>query len=160
MRLGTRAAVLAAGSGIGLAATFALAAPAQAASYEWDTATVGSPPSGMTCVSMTGAKACFEKYGDKWWVEDTAGDYHSATASWQNYLWDGSNYRLYRQGSCVNKEKAGTWAVCNKDYFEFDSVNTYGARGSILVWQACVYDSGTGDWYGCSTNTTGVDNDA
>lgn len=155
MRIGRRATVLAAGSGIALAATFALAAPAQAASYEWNTASAGSPPSGMTCVSMTGAKACFEKYGDKWWVEDTSADGHSATASWQNWLNTSDRYYEYRTGSCVNKLGAGHWGVCNKDYYEDTS-----SRRSLMKWQACVYDSADGTWHGCSSSVASEANDS
>lgn len=160
MRIGRRAMVLSAGAGVALAATFALVTPAQAASYEWDTASAGSPPSGTTCVSMTGAKACFEKNGDKWWVEDTKADGHSATASWTNYLDDGNGYRSYRTGSCVNKLGSGEWGVCNKEYYESGSTNTLGGKGSVLSWQACVYDSADGSWHGCSSSTGSVENNA
>jgi hypothetical protein len=129
-----------------------------ASAYEWDTAVTGTPPTfgSHACVSMTGAKACFEKNGDKWWVLDTASDGHSATASWYNML--GPDVVTYRQGSCVNKLGKGQWGVCNKDYYEFDTANPYGT-GSYLYWEACVYDSADGSWHGCSSADL-VDNDA
>ncbi len=73
--------------------------------YEWDTAVAGTPPATFSggCVTMTGAKACFEKHGDRWWVLDTIADGHSATASWENFLNDGTDsWPLWRSGSCVN----------------------------------------------------------
>jgi hypothetical protein len=72
---------------------------------------------------MTGAEACFEKYGDKWYVKDTKSDGHSATASWINYLSDGRSWIPYRHGSCVNKSGAGKWGLCNKDYYEDSTTN-------------------------------------
>jgi hypothetical protein len=158
---GSRTAIALAGiTGAASAAVLALAAPVQAATYEWNTATAGSPPSGMRCVSMTGAEACFEKNGDRWWVRDTASDSHSATASWENDLFDGIQWRLYRQGSCVNKLGYGRWGACNKDYYESGSTNELGGKGSQLDWQACVYDSADGSWHGCSTDIAWVDNNA
>ncbi|MFB7496620.1 hypothetical protein ACFC09_18360 [Streptomyces sp. NPDC056161] len=132
---------------------------AQVHPYEWDTAEAGSPPSGMACVDLTGSTACFQKYGDKWWVKDTDPDGHSATASWKNTLWNGSAWILYRQGSCVNKLGAGKWGVCNKDYYEQSSKNYYGYPGSSLAWQACIYDSTAGTWHGCSNEASEVNNE-
>jgi hypothetical protein len=110
-----------------------------AAAYEWNVAVAGSVPSGLHCTERAGAKACFQPNGDKWWVKDTKADGHSATASWENYLCDGSECDLYRDGSCVNELGSGEWGVCNKNYYE----------GSIVLWQACVYDAGDGTWHGC-----------
>jgi hypothetical protein len=150
MRSRRMAMVLAGGSAL---ATLALAAPAQAASYEWDTATASSQPSGLSCEVMTGAEACYEANGDIFWVKDTKADGHSATASWYNHLWNGSQWVLYREGSCVNKLGAGHWGTCNKDFYESSSTNPYGyTHGSELEWYACVYDSADGTWHGCSGN--------
>ncbi len=122
--------------------------------YEWDTAVAAdsNPTTDVlgNCTDMVGAKACFERHGDRWWVLDTDGDGHSATASWENWLLDGSSSVLWRNGSCVNKLGKGHWGVCNKDYYEDGSVNVFGSRGSALEWQACVYDSKDGTWHGCS----------
>lgn len=124
-------------------------------SYEWDTAVAGTPPATFSggCVTMTGAKSCYETYGDKWWVLDTAADGHSATASWENYLKnDLDGWDPWRHGSCVNKLGKDHWGVCNKNYYENDDRNEYGSKGSILDWQSCIYDSKNGTWHGCSTN--------
>jgi hypothetical protein len=138
----------------------AVAVAASASAYEWDTAVAaGSPPSfsSSDCVSMTGVKACFEKHGDKWWVEDTKSDGHSATASWYNLL--GVDIVTYRSGSCVNKLGTGKWGVCNKDYYEMTTPNPIDSRGgSYLDWEACIYDSAAGTWHGCSGDAL-VDND-
>ncbi|MFF9771884.1 hypothetical protein ACF1GT_35840 [Streptomyces sp. NPDC014636] len=129
--------------------------------YEWDTAVSGSKPP-QDCldgvVAMTGAKACFERYGDVLWVEDTAADGHSATNSWSNYLFDSSgNGHLYRQGSCVNKLGAGHWGYCNKDFYENSTPTPYGT-GSEIDYAGCVYDSEDGTWHGC-TWTIAIAND-
>lgn len=122
--------------------------------YEWNTATAsGAPPAGLPCAVTTGARACFEKSGDRWWVLDTSSDGHSATASWTNWLGDYQNgYTVdYREGSCVNKLGSGRWGVCNKDYYEDTTPHAYGI-GSLLAWQACVYDASAGTWHGCSSS--------
>ncbi|MGW0432012.1 hypothetical protein ACWDV4_05640 [Micromonospora sp. NPDC003197] len=105
-------------------------------SYEWNTAEAGTPPSGLPCVSTTGAIACFQAYGDKWWVKDTSGDSASAVAHWANYR----NGALYRQGGCRNGLGSGKWGVCNKNYYE----------DSVVLYRACVYDASEGVWVRCS----------
>ncbi|MBB4959607.1 hypothetical protein [Micromonospora polyrhachis] len=105
-------------------------------SYEWNTAEAGSPPSGIPCVSTTGAIACFQANGDKWWVKDTSSDSASAVANWVNYR----NGSLYRKGGCRNGLGSGKWGVCNKNYYE----------DSTLAFNACVYDASEGVWVRCS----------
>lgn len=111
--------------------------------YEWNTAVAGTPPSGLPCASMTGATACFEANGDRMWVKDTSADGHSATLSWENWYAEPMfDPVLNRYGSCVNKLGNGKWGVCNKDLPE----------GSFVDFEACVYDAGSGAWYGCSSS--------
>ncbi|EHR60685.1 hypothetical protein [Saccharomonospora cyanea] len=106
------------------------------AEYELDIAVAGTPPSsGLTCREITGARVCFEHYGDKWWVRDTAADGASAVVLWDNYR----NGSLYRQGECQNRLGSGTWGVCNKNYYE----------DSTLDWLACVYDVSEGRLIRC-----------
>jgi hypothetical protein len=107
-----------------------------AAASEIDQAVAGSPPSGLPCVATTGATACFEAYGDKWWVKDTDSDSASAEALWQNFR-GGS---LYRDGICRNSLGNGTWGVCNKNYYE----------DSSLAFAACVFDVSADDLIRCS----------
>lgn len=104
---------------------------------ELNQAVAGNPPSGLPCVKTTGATACFEASGDKWWVKDTAGDGASAEAFWQNYR----NGSLYRTGVCRNSLGNGEWGVCNKNYYE----------DSGLRWAACVYDGSEDTLIRCST---------
>lgn len=99
---------------------------ASVAAYEVDRAVKGTPPADVSCIEVTGAIACFQQYGDKWWVKDTAADGASAVAVWNNYR----NGSLYRQGQCENRLGAGTWGVCNKNYYE----------DSVVEWAACVVD--------------------
>ncbi|SFO95288.1 hypothetical protein SAMN02982918_0937 [Saccharomonospora viridis] len=110
-----------------------------AAAYEADRAVKGTVPGGLGCVAITGAQACFEAYGDKWWVKDTVADGASAVVIWDNYR----NGSLYRQGECQNRLGSGNWGVCNKNYYE----------GSALYFKLCVYDFSEGRAIRCSTDT-------
>jgi hypothetical protein len=114
------------------AASYQAASP----SPEYDYAVAATPPSsGLTCVSASGAKACFQKYGDKIWILDTSGTTYAAVAPWENYLWNGSSWQLYRTGNCYNRLGKGVWGVCNKDFYEDSSTNAYGSTGSGLrLW--------------------------
>ncbi|EIE98562.1 hypothetical protein [Saccharomonospora glauca] len=105
---------------------------ASVAAYEIDKAKKGTPPSsGVICPpDIPGARVCFEPYGDKWWVKDTAADGASAVVTWRNYR----NGSLYRSGQCENRMGSGTWGVCNKNYYE----------GSDLLFQIHVYDFSEG----------------
>lgn len=82
----------------------------------------------LNCYAIDGAKVCYEKSGDKWWVQDTAKDGMSAVADWRNYLT--ANGDLYRQGKCINSLGYGNWGVCNKNYYET----------SKLIMRICVID--------------------
>jgi hypothetical protein len=118
-------------------------ATAASITYEWNVASAGSAPSGdhtYGCTSRSGSNACFQPYGDHWSVQDTLADGHSATASWYDYHFNGSEYDLIREGSCVNERGHGTWGGCSKNYVEED----------LIIWYACVYDAGDGTWHGCS----------
>ncbi|MCS7475793.1 hypothetical protein ACFFQW_24675 [Umezawaea endophytica] len=118
-----------------VAAVIGLAMPgtAMAVDYETDYAVVGTPPSGelLRCdVLRVGVQVCFEVSGDRWWVLDNDSDGKSAIVDWENYR-GGS---LYRSGRCVNSHTAGTWASCNKNYYE----------GSVLYGRAGVWNRSTG----------------
>ncbi|WP_019854254.1 hypothetical protein [Actinopolyspora mortivallis] len=109
--------------------------------YEWNKASPGTPPSGIPCSEpIPGAIACFEPYGDKYWVKDTVADGHSAAADWDNYR----NGNWYRQGGCVNSLGKGNWGVCNKNHYE----------DSTVVFRTAVYDAGTGTWHDFGPSTT------
>ena len=112
--------------------------PTAAAAPEFNRAEPsGPPPSTVPCAVTTGARACFQAYGDRWWVQDTAPDSASAEARWRNYHSDGS---LHRLGVCRNSLGNGNWGVCNKNYNE----------GTSIQWRACVYDGSRNVLVRCS----------
>jgi hypothetical protein len=106
------------------------------AAVELNQAVAGTPPAGMPCISVTGAVACFQAYGDRWWVRDTAADSASAEVRWDNYR----NGSLYRSGICRNSLGNGAWGQCNKNYYE----------DSTLAYIACVFDASAGRLIRCS----------
>ncbi|MFI5924760.1 hypothetical protein ACIA3K_02140 [Micromonospora sp. NPDC051543] len=130
---------------LGLVSAIA-AAPAQAArsappdpADEWNYATPGSPPSDLICATHkqgnVNAKGCLRLYGDQWWSVNVRGE--DMYLVWKNTLWNGASWVLYREGTCFNDLGAGSWGVCNKDYYENSSVNAFGYKGSELIFQVC-----------------------
>lgn len=93
---------------------------------ETDYATSSAAPSGtFYCMSVIGATACFEPYGDVFYVKDTQADGYAAVAEWDTAL-------SYRDGSCVNHLGNGKWGVCNKNFDE----------GEYLKLKAATYNNG------------------
>lgn len=137
-----------------MAVLVALAAPASAMTWEQDYAVSGNVPQTKTCVSTTGAKACFHADGDVWWVKDTASNGYMAEARWYDLSYEGpvngSNnefvYELHRYGACI--EYQGVWGKCGKDYKDSSDPDA-GYRSDKLVWRACNVD-GSGGLHGCS----------
>ncbi|MFD8480442.1 hypothetical protein [Kitasatospora sp. NPDC059673] len=80
------------------------------------------------CVSDTGVKVCFDAYGDKVRVYDSAADGWSAVGLWA------TDYD--RTGFCRNSGGAGTWVECNYDMRE---------TGNIRI-QPALCDGDTGKW--------------
>lgn len=122
--------------GVAVAPTAASAAPERAvtvAAYETNYA-VSSGPSWGSCIRIQELDACFEKYGDQWGI--SAWTNSTVRLQWQNQLWNGSGWVLYREGQCISNLGVGH-GVCNKDYYEDSSTNYYGYTGSRLRWQAC-----------------------
>ncbi|GAA1548486.1 hypothetical protein GCM10009804_01030 [Kribbella hippodromi] len=71
----------------------------------------GAPPSGVTCVSVTGAKACYQTGTDKVWVKDTKANGQSAAGTIKNAQGDPKWYR-----ECFNtRGAAGGWVMCDFD---------------------------------------------
>ncbi|MFI5732154.1 hypothetical protein ACIA49_18665 [Kribbella sp. NPDC051587] len=74
----------------------------------------GAPPEGaigVWCVSTTGAKACFQAYGDKVWVKDTKANGDSAAGTISDTETSMSWHR-----ECFNTRGAdGGWVMCNFD---------------------------------------------
>ena len=120
-------------------------------SSEFDQSSTGSAPSDRICVSYATASACFKKYGDQIWVRDTEWSEHpQAIGEWENWLFDGSQWNLYRKGYCYRLYETD-WGVCNKDFYEDTTTNYFGGQGSRIYWRACSFD-------GCSA-WTNVRND-
>ncbi|HEX6345157.1 hypothetical protein [Umezawaea sp.] len=118
----------------------ALPGTALAIEYEIDDGVLGTPPSDevLQCdVPRPAVYVCFEPSGDRWWVLDSDSDGKSAIVDWENFR-GGS---LYRNGRCVNSHGSGTWASCNKNYYEDSTLN--GRQG---VWNRSV--GSWPDYYG------------
>ncbi|MFG2592158.1 hypothetical protein [Streptomyces sp. NPDC048438] len=136
---------------------FTMSNPAAAA--ESNTGVVGgSPGSTATCIStISGAKACFQRYGDVIWTKDTSGDGYSVYTNWTNQLKQPSGtWKTYRTGKCSNPGSSGDNASCNKDFYESSSTNAYGGKGSRIQVSACVASLGDDE---CQT-TTWINNDS
>ncbi|MEY2245310.1 hypothetical protein AB8A21_20720 [Streptomyces sp. BF23-18] len=121
-----------------LALALSGASPAAAAdAFQLGTRTSG-PSSAASCVGdIDKARVCFDPNGDKIYVYDGDADSASAVADWQNWKhWNDNS--VYRSGQCVNSEGAGTWVVCNKDFYE---------EGLVLL-TARTYDRSAGKWTG------------
>jgi len=103
-----------------------------------------APAASDPCISITGAVACFTKYGDKIRVKKNAGGGGYAAAVWSNYLWSGS-WHWYRSGVCVNNHPVGTWAVCNYNFYEDTTYHAYGNYGSGIRLAASNYWSTSND---------------
>ena len=104
---------------LALAAVFSLLVPGTSSAApvsEKDYAVKGTLPlAGLVCANQKDEVwVCYEQHGDRWWVRDNKQDEASALVRWTNYR----NGSLYRTGDCINSHGAGTWAYCNKDYYE------------------------------------------
>ncbi|MFF7333308.1 hypothetical protein [Streptomyces sp. NPDC008150] len=121
-----------------LAIALSGASPAAAADSFQQGTKVSGPSSGAGCVgSIDKAKVCFDPSGDKIYVYDGDADSASAVSDWENYKhWNDSG--IYRSGQCVNSEGAGTWVVCNKDFYE----------EGLVFMVARTYDRSAGKWTG------------
>lgn len=119
-------------AGLLLAAGLAMIGSPSALAYEWDIAKPGKPPRGLPCVKATGATACFQHRGDRFWVKDTMPDAMSAIAKWE------LNHNAATQGYCRNRLKAGRWGYCDKAFHE----------GALVGWWAARYDRDTNKFHG------------
>jgi hypothetical protein len=100
------------------------------------------PPEGTPCKSLSDnidARVCFQKNGDRLWVDDLSADGYSAMMYWENLLQRPDGYwQLHRYGRCYNRLGAGNgWALCDKDFWEDSSLNALGGHGSLLYIYAC-----------------------
>jgi hypothetical protein len=151
----TRAAILSAASTMLLfvSATATSAEPAKAppgaevvdpstADSETEGTEVSGPDNGSefellweSCLTQgsTGNIACFEDYGDKFYVYDGDADGASAAAYW----W--TDYG--RSGICYNSNQAGTWAECNYNMRE----------DGVVYWQTCYQNRSAGGNLVCTS---------
>ncbi|MEJ3747443.1 hypothetical protein WEI85_29670 [Actinomycetes bacterium KLBMP 9797] len=128
-----------------LVATLLAATVSVSPAYAVDSGQIGSqanPTGSMTCQAHQGATACFEKYGDKLWINNSDLDPRHTRNEWENWLWSGSEWILYRWGECLDNGVG--WYVCNKDFYENSSVNYLGEKGSHIFWRACEYGQSSG----------------
>ena len=109
-----------------------------AADLERDFAVAGTlpPRSQLVCDSYVAVEICYQKSGDKWWVQDQDSDRASAGVYWQNIR----NGSLYRHGHCITSLGKGNWGSCNKNYYE----------GSVVNGFPCVWDRNAGSNIICS----------
>jgi hypothetical protein len=119
-----------------VAAVFIMAGTAGAASAA-DGVPSGPPPSsGVTCVSTTGAKACFQAYGDLVWVKDTKANGEPVVGTIQGQ----QPTHWYR--ACYNdRGEAGGWVKCDFDVPEYVEGKLYavnnpfiGNSNSTTIW--------------------------
>ncbi|MGW4466166.1 hypothetical protein [Micromonospora sp. NPDC004704] len=118
---------------------------ASAADYETDYVVPTTTPIVGPCLVIQEAEGCFKEYGDQWSIRSwTSG---TVRVEWQNQLWDGSQWVLYRIGGCISNLGYGQSGVCNKDYYESSSRNYFGSYGSRIRWSTCAPTcSGWGTW--------------
>ncbi|NUT50922.1 MAG: hypothetical protein HOV94_26995 [Saccharothrix sp.] len=125
--------------------------------YELDYASPasGEPPVAGTLCDSQLLRVCFAKYGDVWWVKDTTNDgYYNLELQWENRLFDGSAWFLYREGSCTSQLGYNNYGTCNKDYYESSSLNKWDSYGSQVRFRPCTGASSCGSW------SSWIDNDA
>ena len=101
----------------------------------------GSPPAAngvdVWCVSVTGAKACFQAYGDYVWVKDTKANGEGAAGTIIGHDWN-------RQ--CFNNVGAdGGWVKCNFDVPEYEDGELWAVNNPFVGSQAetDIYTSNT-----------------
>jgi hypothetical protein len=86
-------------------------------------------------------RACWKEPGDYWYVADIRADGRSVGAVWED-AYPGGDF-LRRQGICRNPYGYGTWARCNKDYWELDTIYFTAAQLDAFhvldfdVWAVC-----------------------
>lgn len=127
-----RIALLAA-LGAGLAITAAAPAGLAATTQPGNGTLVDAAPAALTCVSTTGAEACFEPLGDKFYVKDTSVDSHHAA---MYGVVNGVGYR------CHNYLGGGKWAVCDGWYDSIPEHATIAFRAERMEGSTILNHSG------------------
>lgn len=112
------------------AAVLVTAATATVASATTGTPS-GAPPAGATCVSTTGAKACFVAYGDQVWVKDTKANGDSVAGTIKSRL--PANWGR----ECFNyRGLDGGWVMCNFDVPEYQVGDLWAVNKPFIGSQA------------------------
>ncbi|MGW6283073.1 hypothetical protein [Kribbella sp. NPDC055071] len=92
----------------------------------------GPPPSGVTCVSVTGAKACYQSGSDKVWVKDTKANGQSAAGTIKSLP---SHTKWGRE--CFNgRGEAGGWVVCDFDVPNYQPGDLWAANNPFIGAQS------------------------
>ncbi|MEU4190285.1 hypothetical protein AB0E69_00150 [Kribbella sp. NPDC026611] len=94
----------------------------------------GAPPSGVTCVSVTGAKACYQSGSDKVWVKDTKANGQSAAGTIKSLP---SHTQWGRE--CFNyRGEAGGWVMCDFDVPNYQPGDLWAVNNPFIGAQANV----------------------
>lgn len=90
------------------------------------------------CVKHSYATACFVKNGDKISLYDGGYTTDNPTSmKWSNYLRTRSGaWKYYRKGSHASFRPL-SWTTWNYNFYEDQSVNAYGGKGSGIRLYAC-----------------------
>ncbi|NSC25561.1 hypothetical protein FM076_32185 [Streptomyces albus subsp. chlorinus] len=91
----------------------------------------GAPPSGATCVSTTGAKACFVANGDAVYVKDTKANGDSVAGTLKSRLpakWGRECFN--------NRGAAGGWVKCSFDVPEYQYADLWAVNKPFVGNQA------------------------
>lgn len=150
MRILKKAAVATAAITAALTMTAAMPAGAStsddavsaAVTTEYDTAKKNNnPPSMDRCVGKTqwdSSGGCLKKYGDRLFAYDTTLDGFSVYVLWENQLYNGSGWKLYRKGRCTSNHGFDNYGECNKDFYENSTYpNAFGSSGSRIRIKSC-----------------------
>ena len=91
----------------------------------------GAPPSGIPCVSTTGAKACFDPNGDKVYVKDTKANGESVAGTIKAVLPN------HWGRECFNSRgAAGGWVMCDFDVPENQKGELWAVNNPFIGSQA------------------------
>ncbi|MET9121035.1 MULTISPECIES: hypothetical protein [unclassified Streptomyces] len=122
------------------AAALLIAAGTATAASAADATASGAPPSGATCVSTSGAKACFVAYGDLVYVKDTKANGESVAGTIKSKL------PAHWGRECFNdRGEAGGWVMCNFDVPEYQKGELWAVSNPFVGSQAYtdIWTSGT-----------------
>lgn len=90
-----------------------------------------APPAGATCVSTSGATACFVAYGDRVWVKDTKANGESVAGTIKSRL--PANWGR----ECHNSRGADAgWVMCNFDVPEYQTGDLWAVNNPFIGSQA------------------------